>query len=375
MKNKKLKIAYISHGSEFGGGERSLQLLIQELSSQKRIEPVLVVPHIGSLYNWARKQGIKTYMHAISTESAAQYTTLFLKIAWWLFLFLREKVSLVHANDPSAARLCILPCKLLNIPLVCHIRFVQGAQYYSWLYSRLPKPDHFITISDATTKQLKELFFCLLPQAQVTRIYNAVDLKGFFPEIRFPGDNLWNIGIVANLQPIKGHEDFLLMARQILDHRDNIMFHVIGTDVQGQGRDEVLRNYAVSLGIGGAVVFHGFCDDVAQEIRKLDIVICPSHEEPFGRCVIEAMSCGKPVIASNVGGIPEIIEHEVCGILVPPKSPQRLAQCACALMEDQAKYRSIVNNALEKVVTCFSSQAYADANCKVYYHHLHSTIR
>ena len=95
------------------------------------------------------------------------------------------------------------------------------------------------------------------------------------------------------------------------------------------GYSDRLRRRAVDLGLGGSVHFLGNRDDVPEILAALDVLVhCPTAPEPFGRAVAEAMAVGKPVVAARAGGLPEIVEHEVTGLLVPPGD---VAACAAAV--------------------------------------------
>ncbi len=363
-----IKVAYISHGSEFGGGERSLQLLIDKLNSvESPIKPILIVPQHGSLSEWAESVGIKTYIHHIDDAPAQQFSTLMKRFMWWFKLFKKENIDLVHANDTSAARLCILSCKALFIPLICHIRFEQSQQYYDWVFSKLPKPDEFITVSNYSKNLLKQRFSEALRKVPINTVYNAIDASKFSIHANNKQDHIWNIAIVANLQPVKGHEVFLNMAKQLKSTSSHkFAYHIYGEDIQGEGRKLALQNLTADLGLSDDVTFHGFADDIGKALQSMHIVVCPSLHEPFGRCIIEAMASGNPVIATAVGGIPEIINDSVNGFLVPNKDVEKLSERVLNLREDTRLYDDIVKNAFESVQNNFSDNSYVKHNITVY---------
>lgn len=358
------KVAYISHGSEFGGGERSLQLLINSMKGDDSFECVLIVPKVGALSQWAEKNGIRTYYHNVTATSTSKLLLLRV-VLWWCSLLIKEGIDIIHANDPSAYRLVAYPAFVLRIPAVCHFRFIQNKDYYEWVFKHTPKPSHFITVSKDSMSQLQSLLPVNCSHIALDSLHNAVDTKSFQP-IREKAGNHQHIGIVANLQKVKGHEEFLEIASILNSKNDNYHFHIFGSDIQGQNRLKELVSYSKQLDLDEKTTFHGHVDDVAKAINSLDIVICPSHEEPFGRTVIESMACGKPVIAYAVGGIVEIITDKYDGFLIQKHDINTAADLTNSLLSDLQLYEYISNNAIETVNKKFSANAYFAKNLSIY---------
>ncbi|EED33954.1 glycosyltransferase [gamma proteobacterium NOR5-3] len=354
------KILFVSHGAEFGGGERSLQLLIEGLRGQKSPPLIaLVVPAKGALSSWAESEGITTFVHNISESKAQDYLTLITCFFWWFAILAMFRPTVIHANDPSASRLLILPSRTLGIPMVCHFRFIQSQEYYRWVFKRLPLPNFFVTVSFDSRDKLEVLFTKRMRTIDLEVVHNAVDMGKFEPDLKAPdGARNFNVGIVANLQKVKGHEDFLKMAQLLLESNEPYAFHVVGTDLQRQGRLSKLQKMTKELEISNHVTFHGAVENVADAIKMLDIVVCPSHEEPFGRTVIEAMSSGKPVVAYAVGGIVEIISSGYDGILVDHGSISTLATSVSSLCHDKTEYLKVAERGHLKVAAEFSASTY-----------------
>jgi len=113
---------------------------------------------------------------------------------------------------------------------------------------------------------------------------------------------------------VKGHRYFLRSAAEILEKRTDVHFLVVGS---GPERDS-LEEYTRKLGIPEHVTFTGFVSDVTELMPDLNLLIVPSLWEGFGLTALEAMAVGVPVVATSVGGLPEIVEHGTTGLLVPP---------------------------------------------------------
>jgi glycosyltransferase involved in cell wall biosynthesis len=126
------------------------------------------------------------------------------------------------------------------------------------------------------------------------------------------------------------------MAGEILTQGLQTEFWVVGTDLARSGYDETLKDMARTMELGSAVRFTGFRADIPSVMSELDLVVSASHYESFGRTLVEAMAAARPVVATAVGGVPEIIDDGVTGLLVPPHDPSALASGVARLLSDPA---------------------------------------
>jgi glycosyltransferase involved in cell wall biosynthesis len=110
----------------------------------------------------------------------------------------------------------------------------------------------------------------------------------------------------------------------------------VGSDLFGQHADLVarLRDLVHNLGLGNRLAFVGQRNDVADLIAGSDVIVIPSRAEPFGRVALEAMALSKPVVGTNAGGLPEVVEDGRTGLLVPPESPIALGAAMRRLADD-----------------------------------------
>jgi glycosyltransferase involved in cell wall biosynthesis len=138
------------------------------------------------------------------------------------------------------------------------------------------------------------------------------------------------IGVIARLEPEKGH-------RTLLDAWPLVLRRVPGARLLVVGEGSLLTELAWQareLGIERRVVFTGRRDDIPAVTAALDVAVLPSYREAQGMVILEAMALSRPVVATNVGGIPEMIEDGVSGLLVPPHDPDALAAAIVQLLVD-----------------------------------------
>jgi glycosyltransferase involved in cell wall biosynthesis len=170
-----------------------------------------------------------------------------------------------------------------------------------------------------------------IPANKIKVIYPGVDTQEFSPIGKKPSEKPFPvIGCLGNIRFIKGHQTLLEAIPAIVAKFPDALFYFIGSDFTG-GK---ITSLATKLGVDRYVRFLGFQEDVRHHMRDFDIFLHPSFSEGLPRAILEAMSLEKTVIASNVGGIPEIITSGENGILVQPGDPGLLAAKTIELLRD-----------------------------------------
>ena len=127
-----------------------------------------------------------------------------------------------------------------------------------------------------------------------------------------------------------------------------------------------LENLAVTLGVRDKIVFLGFRSDVTALMSSADCLVLPSRWEGMPNVVLEAMAIGLPVVATRVGGIPEVIEHGLTGWLVPPEDPLALAAALATALADRRRARCIAESARQRVARDYSIEAMSERTLEVY---------
>lgn len=241
----------------------------------------------------------------------------------------RVRAALVHAHEARAAQAAWIASKLRGCRYVL-TRRVMKRPSASALTERVYRDAAAVTaLSRAIADVLAERF----PEIAATVIPSALTAERADPEraaaIRaaIPEDFL--VGNVAALDIAKGHLEFLEAARNLAAAHADMGFVMVGDGPDG----EAIRRAAEGQ---LRVHFTGFVDNVADYLAAFDIFAFPSHHEGLGSVLLQAMAAGTPVVASDTGGIPELIRHEETGLLVPPRDAEALALAIGRLYEDEA---------------------------------------
>ncbi len=263
-----------------------------------------------------------------------------------------EKPEIVHTHTSKAGILGRLAAKIAKIPALIHTphgHVFWGhfgpvlSKIFLWVERRFaPVTDRVVALTEGEGRDYANLG--LYPMEKIVIIHSGVDVQKFKASRVNKVERKRSLGIkptgpvigfVGWLLPIKGPMRLLQAMNNVwLEHPEaNLVF-------LGKGDLDVsLRSAALRSGKNGSVRFLGWRDDVEQIMPLFDIFVLPSLNEGMGRVLVEAMAAEKPVIASNVGGIPDLVKHGRNGLLVPPGDSEVLADSILQLIRnpDEAK--------------------------------------
>ena len=199
-----------------------------------------------------------------------------------------------------------------------------------------PEMDQLIAVSRSIERKIADE---RRTGAPVRLIYNGVDLQRYDHQAACatlreeyglePGSRI--VGVVARLEPEKGHQTLIEAWPHVLREVPDAYLLIVG---EGSRRD-FLEQWAAAHKVAHRVVFTGRRDDIPAVTASLDVAVLPSWREAQGLSILEAMAMSRPVVASDVGGIPEMIEDGVTGLLVEHDNPVALAAALTRLLKDR----------------------------------------
>jgi glycosyltransferase involved in cell wall biosynthesis len=197
--------------------------------------------------------------------------------------------------------------------------------------------------------------------SRISVIHNGIDLTRFRQFTETEGRTTVTAGaplvaVFARLNRLKGIEYFLQAAATVARRFDTVRFLVVGDSISETYRAE-LEAFAKTLGLEHRVTFAGFRDDVPDLLSTVTVSVLPSLSEGLSNVVLEGMAAGVPVVATSVGGTPEMIDHGVTGLLVPPHDAASMADAITALLADPALARTIGRAGQQKVTQQFSLES------------------
>jgi glycosyltransferase involved in cell wall biosynthesis len=211
-----------------------------------------------------------------------------------------------------------------------------------------------------------------IPQHRIHTVYHGIDAAAFAASAATErtrqrsrldvGERQPVVSLFGRLEPIKGHSDLLQAAQIMLASRPDLQFWIVGEGSLAAS----LQAQARQLGIEGAVRFLGYQHDVASLMAASDVVVLPSRHESFGIVLIEAMSLGKPIVASTAGSIPEVMLDGVHGYLVPPHHIEALSQRVLHLIANPLLAEQMGQAGRESVRQVFTVQKMVERLAAIY---------
>jgi len=254
-------------------------------------------------------------------------------------LMRRERVDVLHTHLFGSNTLGRLLGRLAGVPvIVAHEHWSTKASREIWVDRALYRLSDRILVPSAASKEMV-IKAEGIPASRIDVVYNGVDTAIFGQkheraevrsELNIPADATV-LGIVGRLSEEKGGVDILIRAVARLSKTNpNLRLLVVG---DGPLRSS-LEALAVRSAPSGTFIFTGTRNDVAQLLSAMDLFVLPSLNEALPIVVLEAMAAGLPVIATRVGGVPEIVDHEKTGLLVQPGSEDALHSALDRLISD-----------------------------------------
>ncbi len=254
--------------------------------------------------------------------------------------------DIVHTHSSKAGFLGRVAARLARTPHIVHTPHGHVfVEYFSGpvtrIFIRMERltarwTDRIITLSDEEARDHVRQGIGRL--GQFVTIPSGVDLEPVRAALPVrPASEGPLIGAVGRLAPIKGFHHLVEAAPHILRAAPTARLVIVG---DGEMRPE-LEAQARRNGLGDRILFMGFREDVPSLIAGMDVVVLPSLNEGMGRVLVMAMARGKPIVASRVGGVPELLGEGEAGLLVPPADPAALAGAITTLLHDPARAREL----------------------------------
>jgi glycosyltransferase involved in cell wall biosynthesis len=331
-------------GLATGGAERVTVAFARRLRTMGLRAPVCTVTarHDGELASELAAAGV--VRHDLGARRLADP-----RAPWRLArLVARERIGLVHAHGQDASIVAAAARWLTDFALVItrHVMEEPAATWRQRLRARLAcaafrRADAVVAVSGAAAERLAEL--ARIPRQAVRVLPNGIDLAAFDgcgPGVGAAARRAIGVApadavvlVPAVLREGKGHDVLLDAVPALLARVPSARVVVVG----GGEREEELRVRARPL--GDAVRFLGPRPDMRELLAASDVVALPSLAEALPTALMEAAAAGRPVVATRVGGVPEVVAEGRSGILVPPRDPDALAEALAALLADPARAR------------------------------------
>jgi glycosyltransferase involved in cell wall biosynthesis len=331
------------------------------------------------------QQGLAAQVPVLPLTMRATFSP---RATWQLYHLVRQLgCDLVHTHSPIDAWIAV-PLRLAGVPVVRtrHITNPIRPTFFRTFCYRYGC-DHLIPTAEVIRERLEEQN--RIPRGQMTVIGEGADLMQFHPNVdgssfrKSWGADPQNIvfGCVGMLRPEKGQSNFIQAAAYACKQIRNARFVLIGDNIKpgspmrAKYRDLIREKFGydawqpesqIRLSEKSPILMHGHADNIACATAALDVAVVPSSEEAQSRTAPEALCLGKPIIACRVGGLPEVVDHEKTGLLVPRKDPEALAEAMIRLAKDATLRKQFSAAAAEEGKKRFSLDARMKQTLDVY---------
>ena len=367
-----MKILYVTTGAEFGGAPLHV-LQLAEYMLKRGHEVGLVAAPEPRMMQEAKALGVKIFPNPHFVRPVVLWKDL--RALWKVSQAVRQfKPDLVSAHSTKAGFAARFSCAIFGVPAIFTAHgwaFTDGKNLISRYFLALAE-----RLASKVTKKIicvsehdKESAICLhvAPEKKLKVIHNGMEPSLYLNadgsksrfELGLSEDEIL-ITMVARFVPQKDH-DTLFKALSFLPEC-GFKVALVG----GGEREALFRREVEKQGLNGRVMFLGERRDVPQVLAASDIFVLSSNWEGLPRSIIEAMMSGLPVVATRVGGVPELVEDGVTGFLVPPKNPQALAKVLQRLLDDPELRRRMGQAGREKALREFTLDRMLRETEKVY---------
>ena len=370
MDKERARILCVHHRAEMGGAERSL-LTLYSVLDRNAFEVVFAGPKEGRFAEAIAEEGLSHFPFQFS--GLRHVPSLVKNVLLLSKLVRKHRFALMHSNGPQTNVPCGLVGKLTGVPTVWHARNLLNTGVTDWDRFFSPLANHIICNSQAIRNRFENIGGY---HTKTSVVLNAVDQARISREVSSKAAvrtkealpvNGWIIGTFDRLDPIKDHETILRAFKEI--HRVHPRAHllIVGDAFGAYSQIErQLVELAQELGVGKWVRFLGFRRDVFSLMSACDVVVHASKLEGCSRVLCEAQSVGRPVVASNGGGNPELVEDGKTGFLFPVGDHLALAGRVQRILADPDLMNSLSSVAKSKAMRDFTLERYGRETEHIY---------
>ncbi|KAF1085934.1 Alpha-D-kanosaminyltransferase [Sporotomaculum syntrophicum] len=354
-----MKVLIFLSSSERGGRELNTIRLIPYLRERGIKVEVVVLDCGGYVTKWCSDNEINCQPLGCWPNKLN-----LLAVIWRFFLLLKiTKFDLIQVYGFTGSMVCRFVACPFRIRVVVGI---VGSGHFTGLrplFEQITKRlvNCYVANSIAGKNKLLEILGTNIPRVEV--IHNGVpEIEVLSPDV---AKNCFTVGTVANLRPEKGYDIMLGALSKIksdLGDQLDITYLIVG---DGALRKDLTKQIQ-KLGLADQVCLLGMVENVAEVLCKLDLFVLPSYSEGLPNALLEAMMAGRCVIATKVGGVPEIIEDGYNGLLVEPGNPEELSQAIQKVILNSQLQKSMALRGRELVCKNYTLSHQAESTIKVW---------
>jgi len=362
MTSEPLNILHIDTESTWRGGENQLLLLHEGLIQLGHSSTIVTQPdsELAIKLKMMNENFIEIPMRSEFDFSTATKIAKIVK---------NKNVHIIHTHTAHSHSIGVI-AKMFrrNVRLIAHRRVDFPLRKNIFSRIKYLKTDKIIAISNGVKNALIKSG---VDEKRIAIVYSGIDLNKFDRKLNLDAlrkefkviEDKFIVGNIAHLADHKGHRYLIESAKIVTEQAPDTLFIIVG---EGKLKLE-LKSLVRKLDINEKIIFTGFREDIPELLYVFDIFVLPSYLEGLCTSLMDAMAMSKAIVATNVGGIPEVVKDGTNGILVPPKNPEKLAEAILTLKNNYELRKSMGNAGRKIVEEKFSSSRMVLNVEKIYY--------
>jgi len=372
----KIKVMHLTNNIGYASSVERLILMLAEKMDKSRFDLSIVSltePERVSQTFLESARALASNTDVIPWKRSKPFARSIIKL---VSLIRKHNINILHTHEVRTNLVGLIAARLTGIKVVASVHgWVMDTVPYLWkIYQHFDRRvitlfDHIMVGSHFLRNEIIKLG---MSSSRVTTIHNAIDTASLdvtSSPMNFrrkynlnSGDML--IGTVGRISKEKGHKYFLEASKMVLKDFPVAKFLIVG---EGELRSE-LEQFAEEIGIADNVIFTGYYKNLSEVLAAIDLFVIPSLTESLPLVVLEAMAAGKPVISTDVGGIPEVVIHGKTGLLVGPRKSVEMANSITLLLKNSEVMFDLAKNGRQLVYDEFSEKRFVGKTESLYSH-------
>ena len=364
---ERIKILHIITNLPVGGAQDNTLITVERLNRSFYDVTLMCAPE----GQWIRRAlQAKDLKLTFVDELIRPIHLLYDVVAFWRIYchIKKEKYTIVHTHSSKPGFLGRIAARLASVPIIIHT--IHGFPFHDFMhpikrsfYIGVERILSKITTCLVTVSKLnlnKAVTLRIAKREKFVNVYSGIDFQKFDLAVDIdrkreqlgiaPGEKI--VGMVGRLSEQKAPWLLIRSVPGVLKRHPKTKFVIVG---DGELMEKI-KNLVQSLNIQNRVLLLGFREDISEIMQTFDVYVLTSKWEGLGRALTEAMYLGRPVVATNVEGVPEIVKHNQTGILVPPNNVDAIEQGITQLLSDPKKCAQLGKASREMVNVAFQAE-------------------
>lgn len=360
MINNKIIIVHVVFSLKCGGLEKMVIDLVSELNKRGYNNSICCLDNEGELLELTTERGIDVFF--MNRQNGFDWKLIF-KLAK---ILRKSNVDVVHTHNMGPLFYGSLAAKIANVPVIINTRHGREKKsLYSWVWNINNK---VVVISDDAKREMHK--YNHIKKSRSVVIYNGVDLNKYSfdnyksnvrKELNLDEDT-YIVGTVARLSEEKDQITLINTFYDVAKVISKVRLVLIG---DGPLRNK-LEEYAIGLNLRDKVLFLGFRKNIPMLLSGFDVFVLSSLTEGLSLTLLEAMAAKKPIVATNVGGNPEVVVEGITGFLVPPKDTDKMSEAIITLLKNSELRKKMGEAGRKRVEDKFSLDIMVSEYIKTY---------